>query len=146
LGKALKVKIVVIGTREEREIVENVINQGTDAKPGISNILMAIGWPLDGIVALIERADLFVGNNSGPLHIAWGVGTPTVSTMGPTDPDLWWPVGENHTVIRKGLPCSPCNRPICKSHDCMRLITVEDMMEAVEVQLKKISRAKCEPR
>lgn len=138
LGKTLKVKIVVMGTRGEREIVENVINQRTDAQPGTSNILMAIGWPLDRIAALIERADLFIGNNSGPLHIAWGVGTPTVSTMGPTDPDLWWPVGENHIVIKKGLPCSPCNRTICKSHECMRLIAVEEMLNAVNAQLKKL--------
>ncbi len=144
LMRNLKVKIVVIGTRKEREIVENVINQGADAKPGISNILMAISWPLNRIVALIERADLFVGNNSGPLHIAWVQGKPTVSTMGPTDPELWWPVGKDHIVIRKNLPCSPCNRARCKRHGCMRLITVEDMVEAVETQLKKISKAKCE--
>ncbi len=99
-----------------------------------------VGISLSKLPALIARCNLIVCNNSGPLHIATAVGTPTVSTMGPTVPYLWWPKGENHIVFRKDLPCSPCNLGVCKSHKCMKLITVEDVMGAVSVQLGKIKK------
>ena len=45
------------------------------------------------LAALIDRADLFIGNDSGPGHVAAAVGTPTVSIFGPTDPQIWAPRG-----------------------------------------------------
>ena len=104
--------------------------------------IMAVGFPLDRLVGLISFLGVFIGNNSGPLHIACALNVSTVSTMGPTDPWAWWPGGENHIVLRKGLPCSPCQRPVCRSFDCMKLITVDQMMEAVDIQMKKTGRQK----
>ncbi|MFH0828283.1 MAG: glycosyltransferase family 9 protein, partial [Candidatus Omnitrophota bacterium] len=74
--------------------------------------------------------------NSGPLHIAAALGVSTVSTMGPTALDFWWPQGKNHIVIRRDLPCSPCDRAVCRGHECLELISVEEMEKAVEVLLK----------
>ncbi|MBI4536543.1 MAG: glycosyltransferase family 9 protein [candidate division NC10 bacterium] len=50
--------------------------------------------------AVMSRAALFVGNNSGPLHLACALGLPSVSTMGPTDPVRFWPVSDRASVVR----------------------------------------------
>jgi len=99
-------------------------------------VLEIDGLALDKLVALILRSSLFIGDNSGPLHIASTLGVPTVSTMGPTEPEIWSPLGDKNIVLRKAVSCSPCNKPTCRKHECMRLIRVEDMLEAVEKQLK----------
>ncbi|MDD5044350.1 MAG: glycosyltransferase family 9 protein [Candidatus Omnitrophica bacterium] len=109
-----------------------------DKELNISNVFNFSHLGLRQVMSIIGQAELFIGNNSGPLHIACALGIPTVSTMGPSDPMLWWPQGENNIVIRKDLPCSPCHRPACSVRDCMGLITVEEMFMAVEKQMEKL--------
>ena len=91
--------------------------------------------PLKNLVALIDKCNLLICNNSGPLHIATAVGTPTVSTMGPTNSIRWWPYGDKNIVIRKNLSCIGCNRGVCNNHKCMELIAVNEVMEAVNTIL-----------
>ncbi|MCM8796418.1 MAG: lipopolysaccharide heptosyltransferase II [Candidatus Omnitrophica bacterium] len=93
-------------------------------------------------IAVLACCDLLICNNSGPLHIASALEIPTVSVMGPTDPILWSPTGKDDTVIRKNISCSPCSRDFCSRHDCMRLVTVEEVMEVVRLQIKKICSVK----
>lgn len=89
-------------------------------------------------MALLSRCELLVCNNSGPLHIASALKVPTVSMIGPTNTPLWLPYGENNVVLNKRLSCSPCNRAICKDHECMESITVDEVFEAVERQFADI--------
>ena len=170
-----KLKMVVIGTKQEENLLLTIrqicLSQSAIRNPQ-SAIQTVVGWPLDEVAALIEQADLFIGNNSGPLHLAWAVGTPSVSTLGPTVPWLWEPYqgkrekvkgkreeGEEegeirekergsrrlqparHIVIRKELACSPCSKGRCRTHECLRQITVEEMFEAAE----KLLNVKCLP-
>jgi len=89
------------------------------------------------LAAILKSSNLLVANNSGPLHLACSVGTATLSTMGPTLPESWWPLGENHTVLRHSLPCSPCNEGYCRSgnHDCMRTISINQMWRSIQQKL-----------
>jgi ADP-heptose:LPS heptosyltransferase len=96
------------------------------------------GLELRQFMAYLSQCQLLICNNTGPLHIASGLGIPTVSTMGPTVPQLWWPLGKNHIVIRKGLACSPCSRGVCSSHECLESISVAEMEEAVESLLERL--------
>jgi ADP-heptose:LPS heptosyltransferase len=89
-------------------------------------------------MAYLSRCQLLICNNSGPLHIASGLGVPTVSTMGPTVPQLWRPLGKDHIVIRKGLACSPCSKGVCRSHECLESISVAEMEKAVESLLERL--------
>ena len=86
-------------------------------------------------MALMSRCDLFIGNNSGPLHIASALKVRTVSMVGPTVTPLWLPTGKHDAVINKGLSCSPCNRAVCRDHECLESITVDEVFEAVESQI-----------
>jgi lipopolysaccharide heptosyltransferase II len=129
-----KAKVVVIGSKDEEDLVEEMLSLVKE------KAIKAIGLPLDKLASLIFLTKLFICNNSGPLHIACAVKTPTVSTMGPTNPVFWWPMGENHIVVKKELNCSPCSKAKCKQHYCMKLISVEDMFEAVSLQIKWLSK------
>jgi heptosyltransferase-2 len=124
-----------VGSGEE-EIIDQIKTHMTHPS------IVFLNQPLGDLLALFQSCHLLICNNSGPLHVATALGTPTVSTMGPTIPERWWPQGEDHLVLRKDLPCMPCNEGRCrlKTLDCMKLITVEDMIEAVETQISKVKK------
>ncbi len=134
--KLYDVKIALIAGKANAEISARIFALIKE-DPGIAGRVLKIdNLALDRLVALILRSSLFIGDNSGPLHIASTLGVPTVSTMGPTEPEIWSPLGQKNIVLRKPVSCSPCNKPTCRKHECMRLIRVEDMLDAVEKQLK----------
>ncbi len=127
-------KIIFLTGNDEERLLKKI----EPLIAGRDDIVMARGLTLTQSIALVSKCSVFVGNNSGMLHVACALGLPTVSTMGPTDPVLWAPAGERNIVLRKSLECSPCGKAGCGPHSCMDLITVEDMMDAVRRQLEKI--------
>ena len=83
--------------------------------------------------AVLARSALLVSGDSGVLHIAVGLGVPTVSLFGPGRALKWAPQGNPHTVINKNLPCSPCTTfgttPLCPYHArCMQEITADEVV------------------
>jgi lipopolysaccharide heptosyltransferase II len=85
--------------------------------------------------AFLERCALFVGNDSGPMHLAVATGCPVVAIFGPTDPGLYGPYHARAIVVRHALPCSPCfvhgHYPPCpNNHACMERLRVDDVYEA----------------
>ncbi|NOZ70092.1 MAG: glycosyltransferase family 9 protein [Deferribacteres bacterium] len=126
-------RVVLFGAEGDREAVQFI-------RKVMSNTpLLMDGVGLRSFIAALSCCRLLICNNSGPLHIASALGIPSVSTMGPTVPWLWWPRGEGHIVIRKDLPCSPCSLAVCASHRCMKLITVEEVIHAAGTQLDRIN-------
>lgn len=92
-------------------------------------------YSLAETAALIERAALFVGPDSGPAHLAAAVGTPVVAIFsGTNDPLQWRPWGSRVEVVRNVVPCSPCHRQQCPlaDHPCMRGLTPAAALAAVE--------------
>lgn len=86
---------------------------------------------------IVQRAGVYVSSDTGALHIAYGVGTPTVHMFGSGAMEKWAPRGRRYVVINKGLPCSPCTRygytPPCPyGVACMDAIGVEDVIAAIE--------------
>ncbi|MCX5709036.1 MAG: glycosyltransferase family 9 protein, partial [Candidatus Omnitrophica bacterium] len=103
-----------------------------------ARVAVLSGLDLRQFMAYLSQCHMLICNNTGPLHIASGLGIPTVSTMGPTVPQLWWPLGKNHIVIRKGLACSPCSRGVCRSHECLESISVAEMEKALDSLLERL--------
>lgn len=85
------------------------------------------------LAAVMERAALWLGNDSGPMHLAAAVGCPTVSLWGPTEPGKWAPRGEKHRHIRRMERCpgceywNPAKRCLQANHACMEAISVEEV-------------------
>jgi ADP-heptose:LPS heptosyltransferase len=97
------------------------------------------------LAEVLRRAALFVGSDSGPTHLASILGVPCVALFGPKDPAINGPVGERSIVVRKNLPCSPCNKRTCKYPDCMKLITVSEVLSAAEQVFLKRELSRQEP-
>jgi lipopolysaccharide heptosyltransferase I len=89
-------------------------------------------------VALLERADLVVANDSGPMHIAAALGRPLVCLYGPTDPHLTGPWNREDAVLRLDIPCSPCFSRKCSHQSCLRWITAEPVLRLAELQLRRL--------
>lgn len=86
---------------------------------------------LKGFAALLKKVDLVVGGDTGPIHIAAAVGTPTVSLYRATDGQRNAPRGEQHRLVQSPLPCSKCLRRKCdKDDECRRSIQVGAMLDA----------------
>ena len=85
--------------------------------------------------ALLRRCALYVGNDSGPMHLAVAVGCPVVAIFGPTDVGLYSPYHARARTVHRALPCSPCfvhgHFPPCPNqHACMRGLDVEHVLRA----------------
>jgi len=94
-----------------------------------------LGASLDPVelAALIARARVLIGNDSGPMHLAGAVGTPVVALFGPTDPGRTAPSGSPTRILDRYVFCSPCYLKVCPyGHECMKEITVDDALTAVE--------------
>lgn len=122
--------IAVVGDRKD-------IESGREIVSGLANALDICGKAtLLETAAVLKNASLLITGDSGIMHIAYGLGTSTVSLFGPGIEMKWAPRGENHIVINKHLPCSPCTKfgytPRCKRNaECMKLITPEEVFEKV---------------
>jgi len=100
------------------------------------------------LAGLIERLDLLVTGDSGPMHLAVAVGTPVVAVFGPSDPARYAPRGPLDRVVRIDLPCSPCNRirrppARCVGHtpDCLESISVNDVFNVAASVLERSARS-----
>jgi ADP-heptose:LPS heptosyltransferase len=138
-------KILVIYGPEERYLEQN------DAiKLFNPDLRFAACSDIKQLTAILESCDLLIGNDSGPIHLAAALKIPTVSIFGPSNHLVSSPWGEKHKVVRKDLPCSPCYgrfsvRFKCKNknrQECLKSISVEDVLNAVEPIIKEITDAK----
>jgi lipopolysaccharide heptosyltransferase II len=83
--------------------------------------------------ALIERCNLFVGNDSAPVHIAAAVGTPVIVIFSAANNvNRWRPYGKNVFVITKKIDCIHCEKTFCATMDCMKAITVYEVLTKIE--------------
>lgn len=113
----------------ERDMVEEIAQKMGGKKP----VLACETGSLTQLAVLLKRARLFVGSDSAPLHLASFLRVPTVALFGPKDPVIYGPYYNHHSIlIRKDIPCSPCQRRTCPYPDCMHLITVEEVFQAVQ--------------
>jgi heptosyltransferase-2 len=133
-------RIVVMGGTAERQLTART----SEGIPGAVDT----GGTTDLIelASLLSACDLVITNDTGPMHLAGAVGTPTVTLWGPSDPAEVCPVGARDVRISgASLPCKPCFKNECPRsgagtslpaahEECMRLIRVEEVVEtAVEI-------------
>ncbi len=119
------------GERDEATEVQKMMQQPS---------VLAPKSDLQQLAALLEKTDILISNDSGPLHLATAVGTRVVGIYGPTRPDLQGPWGDWHFVVRKDeLDCLGCHGVTCRitSHDCMQKLTVEEVLEKIHPLFKQ---------
>ncbi len=84
------------------------------------------------LIELIKHASLFIGGDTGPLHIASTLDIPVVGIYGPKDPEIYGPYNGKAIVIKKDVPCSPCRKRTCGDPICMSSILPEDVFLGVK--------------
>lgn len=97
---------------------EEELGAGVEAaSAGAARVVSAPDLPM--LAALIRRARLVMGGDSGPTHLAQALGTPVLMLMGPTDPDRHGPYGAPENALYKRLPCSFCYKRLDEPKACL---------------------------
>lgn len=130
LGDKNRASIIVIGSPDEKKLADGV--RALMKRP----VLDLTGkTSLGESAAVIAASQLFIGNDSAPLHIAAAVGTPALSFFGPTRASKWAPPGAQNRVLQAEGQCGGCIYWHCRAsclHDnrCMKAITIHDAYAA----------------
>ena len=123
-------RLIVIGGAEGGS-KEDQLFQDLFSLIGVPVINLVQQLNLKQLIALLERAHLFVGNEAGPMHLATALGKPVVAIIGPTRPELTGPFGPKAGIVRKAVKCSPCRERNCADLTCMKAVEVSYVYEAV---------------
>ncbi len=124
-------QIVFTGGSDENLSIEAIMSQMQH-----SSVNAAGETSLKELACLISLSRLMITVDSGPMHIASAMGTPTVVLFGPTAPWRTGPYCNNALIIRKQLSCSPCFKRECDSRTCMEEISIDEVLKAVDRQIK----------
>ncbi len=120
-------RVVVLGSAKEQSI-GNLIVEGLPSGRGrnlcgTTGLLEAAAW--------IERAGLFLSNDSGLMHVAAALGRPQVTVFGPTNRVTTGPLNPTARLVWADTECSPCLKKVCPTdHRCMERVSVDMVMHA----------------
>jgi heptosyltransferase-2 len=118
-------RVVIVGSQGEVPLAR-LITDALVSKP----LILTGRTSLRQLAAVISLADLFVTNDSGPMHLANALGTPVLALFGPTDPESTAPFQEPSAFLHKAPPCWPCAYRDCPfDHRCMESISPEEVYD-----------------
>ena len=119
-------KIIILGGPGEENISNNIQQRMKNDVVNLSGKL-----DLSDLVYIINRLDILITNDSGPMHIGAATGTPLVAIFGPGNPTTMRPYSPKklYRMIYKGLDCQPCNDKKCTEPVCLNIITPEEVYE-----------------
>jgi len=106
----------------------------------IEKSVIMLGLSIPELAELVRGATLYIGNDSGPMHLAAAVGTPTVAVWGSSDSRRWHPWGVAHRVVQNPFECNPCPGYRCLVADsplCIESVTVDQVDTAVKELIEK---------
>lgn len=111
---------------------------------GLENVFNIAGKTnIRQLMALLKRCDLFLTNDSGPMHIACALDVPVVALFGSTSPKATGPYNKSIYIYKK-VSCSPCYKRECPiDFPCMKQIKPDEVYQSIEEQLKKYSKKIC---
>ncbi len=127
LLQAQGVDVVFGGSRQDGPYLESI-----GRRMNTTPIMVAGRMGLGGLTALLLRSAVYVGLDSGPMHMAAMAGIPVVALFGPTHPERVAPYGVEHRILRnQSLDCLGCRRRSCSHATCMNTIQVSEVLQAV---------------
>ena len=143
LADAYNAAIVLTGTAGEVSMLNHIASMTQNSQP-----IIVSDASIGELAALYQRARLALGPDSGVMHLAAAVGTPTVTLFGPADPLEFAPWGDasRHAVITSSMACAPCRVLDWRSddpalHPCVRDISVDHTLEAARRVLNEVANA-----
>jgi len=127
LASRLQAQIILTGSHSDRSLVQEIASL-----MGHRSLVAAGRTTLKELCALLKRVDLMVTCDSGPMHMAAAMGTPTVALFGPTDPKRTGPYGSVHRVLQRQMDCIPCFKRRCRENLCLKEISVGEVFRAAQ--------------
>lgn len=123
--------IVVLWGPNERELAEYVAGNSAIIAPPTS---------VRQSIELIRRFNLFIGGDTGPMHLAWALGVPCLALFGPTDPRRNGPYGAGHAVVWYRPDCAPCYRRACeRSVECLESLPYKAVRPIADRMMHRLS-------
>jgi lipopolysaccharide heptosyltransferase II len=135
INKNYNIKFLILwGPGDEKDA--QLIRDGVEPNP-----IMIPETNFGQLSAFIEKCDLIVANDSGPMHAAAALGKPTLGIFGPTDPEAHRPFSDvSSYVIKSDLHCIMCTKLVCPyKHECMLELPVEKVMTEIDKLIKFVS-------
>jgi ADP-heptose:LPS heptosyltransferase len=139
-------KLAEVGRALTANGIIPVVTWGPGEESDASQVMRLIGergvlappTTIRQLAALLKRSRLYVGTDSGPMHLASALGVPTVGLFGPSDPAHFAPYRSPARLVRRDLACSPCGKPTCryKTMECMESIDVPEVLEAIRLVMR----------
>jgi heptosyltransferase-1 len=130
LKNVRKEKVVLLGGKSDGPLLDEI-----RTRAGTQNPILPGTVPIDFLPLLMKKAVLYIGNDSGPLHIAVMSKTPTISFYGSSDPARTGPFGpsEINHILSDPVECSPCGdfKKFCSHQTCMVGVTPERVLETI---------------
>jgi lipopolysaccharide heptosyltransferase II len=128
LLKEYSVRVVLVGDKGEMQVAQSIMSAIDGRATDLSG-----RTTLGQLAAVLQRAALFVGNDSGPMHLAAACGTMVIGLFGPTSPQRFGPYGDRCMALRMETDCSPCMRDTCRrsGYRCIDRISVNDVIAAI---------------
>ncbi len=124
--KNLRLPIVVVGAAKDKELVNKI-----RAESGVQVHDLTGQTTLKQLAFTLQKAMLFVGGDTGPMHLAVAMGCPVIALFGPTDHVRNGPYGNENILLRAGVECAPCFKKSCPDVHCMRKISPQEVYQAV---------------
>ncbi len=123
LEKKYNSTILLLWGPGEEELIKKI-------KSALPRSIVAPPTSLEELASLISISDIFIGGDTGPMHMSWLMGIPTVAIFGPTDPEENCPPSQSRSAyIFPEIDCAPCRKKECKKALCIEAVTVEMVLE-----------------
>lgn len=122
--------LILWGPGEEEEAREIALAAGEAALPACPTTVVQL-------FSLLQRSRMYIGGDTGVMHLAVAAGIPVLALFGPTDCSVNAPFGDLSVVVKKDMPCSPCKEKACASRRCMEAISVDDVYRQALVMCTK---------
>lgn len=128
--------IVLIGSKGEKEYTDQLLKNHKSERL----ISLAGKTSMDELIKVIEKADLMITNDTGPMHIAFATGVSTICLFGPCSPEQYGNFNKTKVFYKKAY-CSPCvhdfNIPPCMGNNaCMKMIEVAEVKKSISDFIK----------
>lgn len=135
LLKDLKVKVVFLGSSDEKRVTDSVVNKMKC--PGAIDLTGKLN--MSELAGVMSQINLLICNDGGLLHMAVALGPKTVSIFGPVDEKVYgpYPICDKHIVVKRDMPCRPCYRDFrfsgCSNNRrCLEDIAVDEVYEKIK--------------
>jgi len=135
---AAGLQAVLLGAGSADEIANNEIVQKLDNhKLNVGPINLCNKLSLTELAQFLPQCDVMVGNDSGPFHLGSALGIKGIVLWGPTNKDIWGPLGKNSEIVSATFTCDPaCNKGSClHQHRCLQEISPDQIFEKLMAKL-----------